>query len=261
MEAAGTPVEVSFEGQGVDDEDYKTQLALDLGSGEGPDVMSIDGIWVGEFATAEYIRPLDRRRRAGGRGVGRLGPDQRSGAGQRDVRGRSLRHPAGHRRPGHLLQQGDLRRGRPARGLAAGHDRGGPRGGPHDQGSPARRHPDPAQRRRGDGRGDDDAGRPAAARRRRRAGLRRGDRPVDRRHAGRWSRCSAPTPRSTATRSSATPTCSCSRTGATARSRRSPTARSACSSRVTTSGARSSTPIPSRRCSRWRTATRSSAGR
>ena len=59
MEAAGTPVEVSFEGQGVDDEPYKTQLALDLGSGEGPDVMSIDGPWVGEFATAEYIRPLD----------------------------------------------------------------------------------------------------------------------------------------------------------------------------------------------------------
>ena len=58
MEAAGTPVEVSFEGQGVDDEDYNTQLALDLGSGEGPDVMSIDGIRVGEFATAEYLRPL-----------------------------------------------------------------------------------------------------------------------------------------------------------------------------------------------------------
>jgi multiple sugar transport system substrate-binding protein len=58
MEAAGTPVEVSFEGQGVDDEPYKTQLALDLGSGEGPDVMAIDGILVGEFATAEYIRPL-----------------------------------------------------------------------------------------------------------------------------------------------------------------------------------------------------------
>jgi multiple sugar transport system substrate-binding protein len=58
MEAAGTPVEVSFEGQGVEDEDYKTQMALDLGSGEGPDVMAIDGPWVGEFATAEYIRPL-----------------------------------------------------------------------------------------------------------------------------------------------------------------------------------------------------------
>ena len=58
MAAAGTPVEVSFEGQGVDDEDYKSQLALDLGSGEGPDVFSIDGIWVGEFATAGYIAPL-----------------------------------------------------------------------------------------------------------------------------------------------------------------------------------------------------------
>ena len=58
MAAAGTPVEVSFEGQGVDDEDYKSQLALDIGAGEGPDVFSIDGIWVGEFATAEYIAPL-----------------------------------------------------------------------------------------------------------------------------------------------------------------------------------------------------------
>ena len=49
---------VTFEGQGVDDEDYKAQLALDLGSGEGPDVFSIDGPWVGEFALAEYIAPL-----------------------------------------------------------------------------------------------------------------------------------------------------------------------------------------------------------
>ena len=58
MAAAGTPVEVSFEGRGVDDGDYKSQLALDLGAGEGPDVFAIDGIWVGEFATAEYIAPL-----------------------------------------------------------------------------------------------------------------------------------------------------------------------------------------------------------
>ena len=58
MAAAGTPVEVSFEGRGVDDEDYKAQLALDLGAGEGPDVFSIDGIWVGEFATANFISPL-----------------------------------------------------------------------------------------------------------------------------------------------------------------------------------------------------------
>jgi multiple sugar transport system substrate-binding protein len=59
MEAAGTPVNLEFAGRGVDDEDYKTQLALDLGSGEGADVISIDGIWVGEFATADYIAPLD----------------------------------------------------------------------------------------------------------------------------------------------------------------------------------------------------------
>ncbi len=58
MEAAGTPVHITFEGRGVDDEDYKSQLALDLGSGEGPDVFSIDGPWVGEFALAEYIKPL-----------------------------------------------------------------------------------------------------------------------------------------------------------------------------------------------------------
>ena len=58
MEAAGTPVNVTFEGRGVDDEDYKSQLALDIGAGEGPDVFSMDGIWVGEFATAEYIMPL-----------------------------------------------------------------------------------------------------------------------------------------------------------------------------------------------------------
>jgi len=58
MAEVGTPVEVSFEGRGVDDEDYKSQLALDVGAGGGPDVFSIDGIWVGEFATAEYIAPL-----------------------------------------------------------------------------------------------------------------------------------------------------------------------------------------------------------
>lgn len=59
MEEAGTPVTVTFEGRGVDDEDYKSQLALDLGAGSGPDVVSIDGIWTGEFATAEYIKPLE----------------------------------------------------------------------------------------------------------------------------------------------------------------------------------------------------------
>lgn len=59
MAGEGKEVTVTFEGRGVDDEDYKAQLALDLGSGAGDDVISIDGIWVGEFAQAEFITPLE----------------------------------------------------------------------------------------------------------------------------------------------------------------------------------------------------------
>lgn len=59
MEAEGHDVTVEFEGQGVDDEEYKTKIALDLQSGGGADVMGIDGIWVGEFAEAGYIEPLE----------------------------------------------------------------------------------------------------------------------------------------------------------------------------------------------------------
>ena len=46
----GVEVDVTFEPSGVDDEDYKTRLALDLRSGDGADIVNIDGIWVGEFA-------------------------------------------------------------------------------------------------------------------------------------------------------------------------------------------------------------------
>lgn len=59
MAAEGRPVTVRFEAQGVDDESYKTKIALDLQAGTGADVMSVDGIWVGEFAEAGYIKPLD----------------------------------------------------------------------------------------------------------------------------------------------------------------------------------------------------------
>lgn len=58
MKAEGQDVTVEFEAQGVDDEDYKTKVALDLQSGAGADVISLDGIWVGEFAEAGYIEPL-----------------------------------------------------------------------------------------------------------------------------------------------------------------------------------------------------------
>jgi multiple sugar transport system substrate-binding protein len=58
MAAEGNDVTVVFEPQGVDDEDYKTKIALDMQSGGGADIISIDGIWVGEFAEAGYIKPL-----------------------------------------------------------------------------------------------------------------------------------------------------------------------------------------------------------
>lgn len=54
----GVDVRVDFLPSGVDDEQYKTKLALDLKAHAGPDIMSLDGIWVGEFAQAEYIKPL-----------------------------------------------------------------------------------------------------------------------------------------------------------------------------------------------------------
>ncbi|MEP7091398.1 MAG: extracellular solute-binding protein [Nocardioidaceae bacterium] len=58
--AKGVDVKVSFQPSGVDDEKYKTKLALDLKSGSGADIVAMDGIWVGEFAQAGYIKPLDQ---------------------------------------------------------------------------------------------------------------------------------------------------------------------------------------------------------
>lgn len=55
----GVDVTIEFEENGVDDEDYKTKIALDLQSGSGADIISIDGIWTGEFAEAGYIKPLN----------------------------------------------------------------------------------------------------------------------------------------------------------------------------------------------------------
>jgi multiple sugar transport system substrate-binding protein len=55
---AGVEVDVTFEASGVDDEQFKSRLALDLQSGSGPDIFSLDGIWLGEFAEAGYIAPL-----------------------------------------------------------------------------------------------------------------------------------------------------------------------------------------------------------
>ncbi|MFC4910082.1 extracellular solute-binding protein [Actinomadura gamaensis] len=56
--AKGLHVKVVYHGYGVDDEAYKTKTALDLKSKAGADIVSLDGIWVGEFAQAGYIKPL-----------------------------------------------------------------------------------------------------------------------------------------------------------------------------------------------------------
>lgn len=54
----GVNVTLTFQPSGVDDEQYKTKVALDLKSKAGADVMALDGIWVGEFAQAGYLKPL-----------------------------------------------------------------------------------------------------------------------------------------------------------------------------------------------------------
>lgn len=59
MADEGRDVTVEFVGRGVDDENFKAQIALDLASGTGADIMNIDGIWVGEFVTADYLQPLE----------------------------------------------------------------------------------------------------------------------------------------------------------------------------------------------------------
>ena len=58
QKAKGVNVTVKFQPSGVDDEQYKAKMALDLKSKSGADVIALDGIWVGEFAEAGYIKPL-----------------------------------------------------------------------------------------------------------------------------------------------------------------------------------------------------------
>jgi len=60
MKAKGVTATVKFQPSGVDDEKYKAKIALDLKTRSGADVVALDGIWVGEFAQAGYIQPLDK---------------------------------------------------------------------------------------------------------------------------------------------------------------------------------------------------------
>jgi multiple sugar transport system substrate-binding protein len=54
----GVTAKVTFNGSGVEDEQYKTKLELNLKTGSGSDVFAADGIWLGELASAGYVKPL-----------------------------------------------------------------------------------------------------------------------------------------------------------------------------------------------------------
>lgn len=56
--AKGVNVSVKFQGSGVEDEQYKTKLELNLKTGSGADLFAADGIWLGELASAGYVKPL-----------------------------------------------------------------------------------------------------------------------------------------------------------------------------------------------------------
>ncbi len=55
----GVDATVTYAPNGVDDTEYKTKISLDLSTKGGADVVSLDGIWMGEFAEAGYIAPLN----------------------------------------------------------------------------------------------------------------------------------------------------------------------------------------------------------
>jgi multiple sugar transport system substrate-binding protein len=59
QKAKGRTAHVTYQPSGAADEDYKSKIALDLKTGSGADIYSLDGIWVGEFADAGYIKPIE----------------------------------------------------------------------------------------------------------------------------------------------------------------------------------------------------------
>lgn len=55
----GLQVQVTFTPKGIDDNAFKSQLALDLSAKGGADIINLDGFWIAEFAEANYIKPLN----------------------------------------------------------------------------------------------------------------------------------------------------------------------------------------------------------
>jgi multiple sugar transport system substrate-binding protein len=58
MKEDGQDVQVELVETGIDDEDYKARISLDLSAGEGADIMGFDQFWVAEFAAAGFLEPL-----------------------------------------------------------------------------------------------------------------------------------------------------------------------------------------------------------
>jgi multiple sugar transport system substrate-binding protein len=58
MDEAGTPVNVEIIPSVGTGEDDRQQFVLDLGVGEGADIMSFDGFWLPEFVTGGLLQPL-----------------------------------------------------------------------------------------------------------------------------------------------------------------------------------------------------------
>ncbi|MEO6082016.1 MAG: extracellular solute-binding protein, partial [Umezawaea sp.] len=59
QKAKGVNATVKFEQGGTADEAFKTKIALDFKTGGGGDIVELDGIWLGEFAQAGQVKPLD----------------------------------------------------------------------------------------------------------------------------------------------------------------------------------------------------------
>ncbi|HUY96618.1 MAG TPA: extracellular solute-binding protein [Verrucomicrobiae bacterium] len=60
MAARGHPIHITLVGSGVSGTDYANALALDIKAGGGPDIFDLDGPYYGEFASAGYLKPLDK---------------------------------------------------------------------------------------------------------------------------------------------------------------------------------------------------------
>lgn len=58
MSARSTPVEVELTESGIDDEDYKAGVKLELDAGSAPDVIGFDQFWLAEFVDAGLLEPL-----------------------------------------------------------------------------------------------------------------------------------------------------------------------------------------------------------